>query len=279
MSTVMNRYPIYIPTKGRAATPLTAKYLHNVGLPFFLVCEETEAEQYEALDLGTVLVLPFHDLGQGSIPARNWIWDHALSAGARRHWVIDDNIKGFMRMNCNRKIPVRASGIFAAMEDFTDRYTNIAFSGPTYDCLYDERYKLCPYVINTRIYSCILVNSSLDMRWRGRYNEDTDICLRAMKADWQTLLFVAFLANKASTQTIKGGNTDNVYNTGDKRRAFAESLREQHPEHVKVFWRFDRWHHQVDYLPFKGKPLHPVKGLVPMAENNEYGMRLKRVEP
>ena len=34
-----------------------------------------------------------------------------------------------------------------------------------------------PYVLNTRIYSCILLDNTLDIRC-GMYNEDTDISIR-----------------------------------------------------------------------------------------------------
>ena len=54
---------------------------------------------------------------------------------------------------------------------------------------------------------------------------------------------------------MKGGNTDNVYHDTDNRREFAESLREQHPDVVEVVWRYERWHHQVNYKPFKDNKL------------------------
>jgi hypothetical protein len=74
---------------------------------------------------------------------------------------------------------------------------------------------------------------------------------------------------------MKGGNTEELY-TGDGRRIMAESLAAQHPDIVKVVWRFKRWHHHVDYRQFKrnklirrGKPLQT--GI------NNYGMKLCRI--
>ena len=49
----------------------------------------------------------------------------------------------------------------------------------------------------------------------------------------------------------KGGNTDSIYNTGDNRFEFAKSLQRQHPDVVKVTKKFGRWHHHVDYSPFR----------------------------
>ena len=272
------RYPIYIPTKGRADMPLTAKRLAEMGCDFYLVVEDTEVEAYSRLGLGRVLALPFHDLGQGSIPARNWIWEHAKANGHARHWIFDDNIRRFYRMNFNRRIPAKTAAIFRCIEDFTDRYQNVAFSGLNNIAFAPDRVAtIAPFTLNTRIYSMTLINTALPYRWRGRYNEDTDICLRALKDGWCTVQFNAFLGDKATTMTMKGGNTDNVYNTGDRRRAFADSLKEQHPDVVEVVWKFNRWHHHVDYRPFKANELVLRDGVTKLATNNEFGMRLVRV--
>lgn len=271
-------YPIYIPSKGRWSRPLTANRLDAMNVPFRLVVEPTEAKEYVALfGESRVLVLPFHDLGQGSIPARNWIWDHANSEGHARHWIIDDNITRFYRLNHNRRIPVSTGTIFKCAEDFTDRYENIAFSGLNNIAFAPDREpNIAPYALNTRIYSMTLIRNDLPYRWRGRYNEDTDICLRALKDGWVTVQFNAFLGDKATTMTMGGGNTDTVYNTGDHRREFAESLKEQHPDVVEVSWKFNRWHHQVDYSPFKRNKLKLRDGVTPTGASNEFGMVLRR---
>lgn len=271
-------YPIYIPSKGRWNRPLTATRLTEMGIPFYLVVEPTEAEEYKKISIsGTVLTLPFSDLGQGSIPARNWIWDHAIAAGAKRHWVIDDNIVRFYRLNFNRRVPCSTPAIFAAAEHFTDRFSNVALSGFNNIAFAADRDpRIAPYTLNTRIYSMSLIDNSLPFRWRGRYNEDTDLCLRALKAGLCTIQFNAFLGDKATTMTMKGGNTDTVYATGDHRLAFAESLREQHPDVVSVVWKFDRWHHSVDYSPFKSNRLLYREGITEVGASNEFGMTLRR---
>jgi hypothetical protein len=272
-------YPIYIPTKGRWETCHTARRLSEMDCPFFLVVEETEAKKYRRLGLGEVLVLPFHDLGKGSIPARNWIWDHAKSNGHARHWVMDDNVVRFYRTNFNRRIPSRTAAIFRCIEHWCDRYENIAFAGLQYMTFaVDRRADIAPFQLNTRVYSMILVNTDLPYRWRGRYNEDTDICLRALKDGWCTVVFNAFLGDKTTTMKMRGGNTDNVYNTGDKRLAFARSLAKQHPDVARVVWRYDRWHHHVDYSSFRRNALRLRKGITPTLGFDEHGMRLVRLQ-
>ena len=50
---------------------------------------------------------------------------------------------------------------------------------------------------------------------------------------------------------MKGGNTDILYAKTDDRLEFAQSLAEQHPDVVNVTRKFGRWHHNVNYKPFK----------------------------
>lgn len=279
-----SRYPVCIPSKGRARCQKTGRALDRLGVSYRFFVEETEYDEYcDAVGARRVVKMPFHDLGQGSIPARNFIWDWARQLGYRRHWVVDDNIVSFYRCTNNRRLRVLGGGFFAAMEDFVDRYDNIAQAGP-HDIAFvgDRDPSLSPFLLNSRVYSCILIDSLLPHRWRGRFNEDTDLSLRMLKDGLCTLLFRALLMDKLGTAgsrnatPLPGGNTDNVYNTDDNRRAFAESLREQHPDVVEVVWKFNRWHHQVDYSPFRGNRLRLRPGVTPAKSINEYGMTLVR---
>jgi hypothetical protein len=163
------------------------------------------------------------------------------------------------------------------MEDFIDRYVNVAIAGPNYYSFCKKTDKVPPYYLNTRIYSCILIKNDLPYRWRGKYNEDTDLSLRALKDGWCTVLFNAFLAGKVTTLRMKGGNTDEVYKDTDNRKEFAESLQKQHPDVVKVTWKFNRWHHQVNYKPFKKNNLIKKDGLIIVNKINNYGMYLKNI--
>jgi len=46
-----------------------------------------------------------------------------------------------------------------------------------------------------------------------------------------------------------------------------------HPDVAKVVWRFSRWHHHVDYKPFKKNLLGKKAEDIP-SEVNNYGMKL-----
>jgi len=272
------RYSIYIISKGRAERCLTARELTKMNVHFKIVVEPQEREVYgKVWGFENLIITPFSNLGQGSIPVRNFVWELSINKGEERHWLMDDNIEGFHRLNRNMKPKVTDGTIFKCCEDYTDRYSNVAMSGLNYYSFCKTTDKVPPYYLNTRIYSCSLINNSMPHRWRGRFNEDTDICLRMLKDGYCTILFNAFLAGKVTTMRMKGGNTGEVYGDTDNRKEFALSLENQHPDVVRTVWKFNRWHHQVNYKPFKNNEL------IKIGNNNykgvdNYGMELIEIE-
>lgn len=266
--------PIYIISKGRWESRLTSKALDAMHVPYQIVIEPQEYAQYASvIDATKILVLPFSNLGQGSIPARNWVVEHARLRGAAWHWILDDNIRCFYRLYQNRKIRVADRTCFTVIEDFVQRYTNCPMAAMNYLYLAKRKQKLPPFVLNTRCYSCIVLRNDLGLPWRGRYNEDTDLSLRILKAGYCTVLFNAFLCGKVGTMTMKGGNTEALYH-GDGRLRMAQSLVAQHPDVVRLSWKWGRWQHQVDYRPFKSNRLRLKAGIVLTDTVNEYGMSL-----
>lgn len=271
------KYPIYIISKGRWQRPLTSRTLERLGVPYHIVVEPQEYAEYaHVIDPQKIYTLPFSNLGQGSIPARNWVWDNAVRAGTGRHWILDDNISAFNRLNRNLQVQVTSGTIFRAAEDFTDRYENVALAGFQYDFFAKSRTVLSAFVLNTRIYSCTLIQNDLPFRWRGRYNEDTDLSLRVLKAGWCTILFYAFIQEKAQTMTMRGGNTDELYQK-DGRLAMAKSLMAQHPDVVTITRKFNRWQHQVNYKRFQNNKLIKRQDVVIPEGINDYGMVLRKI--
>ena len=269
-------YPVFVISKGRPTSCLTARELLKMRVPFRLVVEPQEAKAYAAsYPHAAIITTPFSNLNQGSIPVRNFAWDISTGEGASRHWIIDDNIEGFHRLNRNEKYKVADGTIFKCCEDFVDRYTNVPMAGMNYHSFCKACDGVPPFYLNTRIYSCTLIDNTLRHRWRGKYNEDTDLSLRVLKDGLCTVLFNAFLIGKVTTMRMSGGNTSEVYSGTDNRREFAESLKAQHPDVASVVWRFGRWHHHVDYRPFKGNKLERREGSKFESGPNEYGMQLQ----
>ncbi len=288
------RHPVYIVSKGRSDTMITSKSLSRMKVPHYIVIEPQDEEPYDKAldkfnirDYVTLIVAPFSNHGDGPGRARNFAWDHSISIGAEKHWVLDDNISDFYRLHQNYRIRVESGVIFKAAEDFVDRFDNVPISGFQYRFFIAPNQSYPPYVKNTRIYSTLLIDNNCKHRWRGRYNEDTDICLRVLKDGDCTIQFNSFLQGKAATQTVKGGNTEEFYHkegiekniwidgvNAEGTRNKSEMLVRMHPDVARMVWRYKRWHHYVDYSPFKKNELRYKKDIVLPKEPNEYGMKL-----
>ena len=241
---------------------------------YFIVVEPSEREEYSRHILPEkILTLPANNMKL--IGARNWIKAHSIRNGHEKHWQLDDNITKFSRLNNNLQIEVTSDAIFRAAEDFCDRYENIAFAGFQYDFFAISRCEHPAFRINTRIYSCTLVDNKFNYAWRSVYNDDTDVCLRALKNGLCTVLFYAFIQHKMATMSVSGGNTEELYLIENGRLKMAEALQKLHPDVAKVAHIFNRPQHHVDYRPFKENKLIPKINISEIPEtNNEYGMIL-----
>ena len=283
------KFPIYIISKGRWDDRLTSKCLEKLGVSYYIIVNKQESSEYSrVIDKKKILIQPQkytdeYDMfwkddikitGPGA--ARNFAWDHSIEKGFDHHWVMDDNIDVFLRLNKNWKLPVADGTIFKIMEDFILRYENVAISGPNYDYFCAANAKLPPFVANTRIYSCMLIKNDIPYKWRGRYNEDTDLCIRVLKGGWCTIQFNAFLQGKTPTQINSGGNNEQFYK---KEGTYKKSkmLQDMHPDITRLVWKFKRCHHSVEYRQFKKNKLIKIPDAKIFKGINEYGMKLVNI--
>ena len=263
----------------------TSRSLNEMGVQHKIAVEPKDVQPYlEAfkkfgITTATLLELPFSDHGMGSGPARNACWEDSIENGHKRHWILDDNIQDFYRLHMNTRYRVKTPAYFRVMEDFVDRYKNVRLAGPRYRffCASDQKYPA--FIKNTHIMSTILIDNSLDIRWRSKYNEDIDLSLRVLKDGDCTILFNAFLQGKCATQTVGGGNTEEVYNADSMDYADTTSektlvLYNLHPDMVKVVTRYGRSHHHINYDRFQKTKLQFVDGFEMPKGTNEYNMKL-----
>ena len=293
------KYPIYVITKGRWEKRYTIDTLEDMGIDFYICVEPDEYDKYaEVVDVNKIIKLPenFSKRGQGGIPVRNFVWEHSVKNGYKKHWVIDDNIEGFFRWHLNTQKRVRDGVFFRIMEDFSDRYSNLGLVG----CQY---FSFIPaidtgrlqFLVNTRTYSCILINTELldkrlDERWRGRYNEDTDLTLRVLSTgDLCTVNFNNLLSGKKTTGTVKGGNTDTIYEFGDDKtenakftglqkkfdelkKNWGDIVKLTHARHVD-----GRPHHIINYTRLFKQKLVLKDGVSKEPKVNNYNMIFKKL--
>ena len=285
------KYPLYIVSKGRADSRLTSKALEKMQVPYYIVIEKSDYKDYSAvIDKNKILILPekyldeyevLDNLGRnkstGPGAARNFVWKHSKENGFAYHWVMDDNINRFCRYNNNQIHTAETGSVFLAMEDFVERYENVAMAGPNYFMFIARKQKYPPFVKNTRIYSCNLIKNNVPFKWRGRYNEDTILSLDMLKAGYCTIQFNAFMQLKTTTQVLRGGNSEEFY---DKEGTLPKSQMQVdvHPDVSKLTFRFGRIHHHVDYTPFKKTKLIKKQNITIKKDVDNYGMELKKIK-
>lgn len=288
-------YPVYVVSKGRyERRPWhTSLRLSQMGIYHYLVVEPQELELYKKNFYDKyVKVIPmdlkykdeydcFNDLGNkestGPGAVRNFCWEHSIENGFEYHWVLDDNIKEFDRFWRGHRILCRTGEVFRSCERFVERYSNIAIGGLNYKCFVQDNTIKPPIIINSRVYSILLIKNDIPYRWRGRYNEDTDLSLRVLKGGLCTVQFNLFVGDKLETQTVGGGNTEEFYS---KEGTWAKSqmLVDMHPDVTQLVTKYGRPHHLVDYSSFKKQlKLELKKDIVLNDGINERGMKIIRI--
>jgi len=282
-----SKYPIYVISKNRAETMYTSRSLNDMGCEHTIAVEPQDVDAYNrafyefGIKTAKLLELPFSNHGMGSGPARNACWEDSIARGAKRHWILDDNIQDFYRLHNNARYRIKSPVFFRVMEDFVDRYKNVRLAGPRYRffCASDQKYPA--FIKNTHIMSTILIDNSLDIRWRSKYNEDIDLSLRVLKGGDCTILFNAFLQGKCATQTVTGGNTEEVYQADkldyeDTTHEKTMVLYNLHPDVVRVVKRYGRWHHDVNYDRYQINKLQFVDDFEMPKGVNNYNMKLMK---
>lgn len=250
----MNKYPVYVISKGRSQLKKhTVQFLIEDKTDFKLIIEPQELDLYsKRFGSDKILVLPFSNLGLGSIPARNWVWEHSKTLGFKRHWILDDNIGKINVFKSGKRVRCNSSEAFQKVEEFTEKFSNIAIAGITYRFLVAPGCK--PFWLNCHAYSTLLILNDLPFRWRGLYNEDTDLCLQALTSNFCTVNINAFNTDKATTMTCKGGNTDELYKDNGRlkmARSLEYEWRKKFPGLVRTIYRYNRPQHRVNWKMFK----------------------------
>lgn len=274
---VLPRYPIFIPSKGRAKEVAAARMFSQDGVPFKVVVEPQEREAYEEEWEGHVITLPEND--RGLVFARNWIKEYSISQGAERHWQFDDDVVAMLRLHKGYRMYCASNVALAVAEDFVERYENVGLASfnseffcPANNGVVDTKWP--PFYLNSRCYTCFLMLNSLPNRWRFRYNEDTDMTLQVLADGWCTILFNTFLIRTPATLAKPGGQMVSMYG-GDGRLKMSRELERVWPGIVETSRRFGRPQHKVKgYWRYFDTKLKRKEGLKIPEGPNEYGLRL-----
>ena len=271
-----NWYPIYVTTYKRAfllSKRYTIRLLEDMGIPYYIVIKQedeiaysTELEKH-GYKHHNLLVVPTEwmdneaKLGNGaSIPQRNYALFHSIQNGDTHHWILDDNIRNFHRWNRFNRIKFNDPSVFAYTEEFARSIVEpIGLVGLNYTFDYPSIDFKPRYVVNTKVYSCILINNDIftqhGIRWRLNYNEDVRLGLDCLTRGIRTIGMNQFLIEKTSTGTFKGGNQEAYKNFSKEGFSlkFSELFNEFGDTYIANHsnkYKDGRDHHKVKYEKF-----------------------------
>lgn len=221
---MMNKYPIYIPSKSRYFQCSISKLLEQSGLSYSIVVEPQDYGKYcEIYNPNNVLQMDKND--QGIAYARTWIKKHSIKNNEKKHWQMDDNIRSFKRWNKHERQETSARVAICSVERFSGRFKNCGIVGLRSSVWGFQ--KEAPYKINKMVYCCTLDDNSMDIYWRVKgLGSDTDYSIQVCETrKWCTVLMHKYQIDKPAMGKQKGGNELDYADNGiEKRIASLQSI-------------------------------------------------------
>lgn len=220
MKNVNPKYPIYIPSKGRADKQLTVKLLLANGITNFFVIVEAghDAVEYtRTIGNKHVLVLKESNYGTSSV-ARNYAIEHSKRVGFAKHWQLDDDISKIYGHKKGKVTNVNVGEILREVERLDKEHkSNITGVNTSASFLSQTKKEFNENGSLTSLY--LITNDKF--RFRGTMLVDMDYQLQLLRAGLQTLRCNNFAFVFKSPLKAKGGYYD-IY-SNDKKRTQALS--------------------------------------------------------
>tara|TARA_Y100001938_G_C8098070_1_gene439539 strand:- start:1752 stop:2543 length:792 start_codon:yes stop_codon:yes gene_type:complete len=210
-----NKYPIYILSKGRASNCVSANNLYADNYDNFkIVVEPQDYNAYKFyFDEINLLQMDKNDMGIAYV--RNFIKNNAK--GFKYHWALDDDLRfkkryyGKNRTYNNDGTPVSPVEMFCEIEDYVDKYSNIAIAGlrnSAFAFSFDGKDKIS---FNKQIASCALIKTNIPAKYENNIIEDTDFSMQVLNKNYCTVIFNKLLFDNPPQGKVAGGNTGDIY--------------------------------------------------------------------
>lgn len=202
-------------------------------------------------------------LTTGPGPARNALIDFARERGEKHLWMMDDDIvlfavdafyfqKGvYTKGTKNRPGHERIDLIkcFELFERFLDKYDNVGLAEFEKSGMAMNHRRNKHLAIGGKTYSCIRINTEINIPWRSRYNDDVVYSLDYLKRGYVNVSSKIIAYATPESQQQAGGMTSAFKELGtlDKVRHLVKAF----PDVSKLALKYGRIHHQVAYNRFK----------------------------
>ena len=224
-----NKYPIYIPSKGRANECYTANLLLKYKIDIIIVVEPNDYFNY-LQNYNKKILLKLDANNKGLSYVRNFIKLHSIKNKDNYHWQFDDDIKQFQIRKKGKNINVNPLKILLKIEKYLSQYKNIAIAGLR-DCVFAWTQKQ-EISVNKLIASGFIINNNVKNTWSDNMIEDVDYCLQVLLKGYCTIIFNRFLYMKKPNNQADGGQSFIKYEQLNK------NLVNKYPNILKL--RFDK---------------------------------------
>jgi glycosyltransferase involved in cell wall biosynthesis len=198
----MNRFPIYIPSKGRPTAP-TAKLISDSAC---VIIEQQDAADYrKSFPKARIIVLP--ESNRGIAYVRNFILNEARRSGAEWFWMLDDDITGFYEVAAKRCVRASPLSVLAGAESVFSKRPNTAQAALEYRQFAwasEKGYSLNGYCdvavcINTKRSAMANYDSSVTLK------EDRDFSMQLLSQGYETFRTARFAFSAPKNGTNEGG--------------------------------------------------------------------------
>jgi hypothetical protein len=194
---------------GRTHLLLTKMKIHHL---LFIEPQEEEAyNRWYSREYCNLVVCPenFSERKMGSTPVRNYILDYCKDNDYV--WMLDDNIKDYIRLLGGKKRKIYSDVIFRSIEDYVSNVDNIGIASHNFSpCLAGGDFRQV-ISLNTKCYSSLLINTKANLRFRHKHQEDNFISIECLEKGFTTACFNHILYDKNTSGMDRGGNREGIY--------------------------------------------------------------------
>ena len=249
-SALRHEHPILIPSKGRPDARLP-RLLDECELSYALVVEpQDEAAYRQVLPSARYIVLPENDRGLSY--ARQQVLTLARDARLSHFWLLDDNVRGFYRIEHGKCLPCGPEEAFGYAEWLATNIPRAALVGLQYQ-QFAWNAKVA-YQLNRYAYCCVLVDAEtgIDYRPEFQFKSDVAFCLDHLTNGWRTVLVNKFAMNKP----VMGANSHGGQSEGYKLHRDEEAARllcKTFPRYATIIQKTARIDARVDWGAFSPK--------------------------
>jgi hypothetical protein len=212
-------YPICIVSFGRHNKyGKTHLYLTKCKIKHYLFVQPNEIDLYSKWYDPTYceLVMSKENFSStqkmGSTPMRNYILEYVKCELKKNMcWILDDNIKRYLRYYQGAKNEIQSHSIFSHVEQYIKQYDNVGLVSHNFNPFIMEGDCRTCLVKNGKCYSSMLVWTNKDIKFRYKHQEDNLISMEYINKGYCNLCFNSVMYDKETSGKDKGGNATDIY--------------------------------------------------------------------